>query len=62
MVHSFNILEKISLFEGNMCVASLKLKMQIFNTYKKLISFFLGKIYKMNVFNTMRKKIPKKSK
>ena len=34
--------------------------LQIFNTYIKLI-FFLGKIYKMHVFNTMRKKILKKS-
>ena len=53
-------LEKISLFEGNRCVASLNLKMQIFNTYMKLKNFFLRKIYKMHVFNTMRKKNPQK--
>ena len=51
-------LEKISLFEGNRCVASLNLKLQIFNAYMKLKTFFLRKIYKMHVFNTIRKKNP----
>ena len=50
-------LEKIYLFEGNRCLASLKLKIQIFNTYMQLI-FFWATIYKMH---NEEKRKPKKS-